>query len=766
MNIPRRELPRVAWRRVMREIRTRTAPRTPRRIRVGTSLHDLAASFRERQEPRFFGLLPDQAGLVAQFFPEAYWQTLDEADRIYAHRFDLLGSGERSLGLEIDWHTDFIHGHTWPVEHYTRLKLTDPKGGFDVKVPWELSRFHHGLRLGQAYLYTQDERYAQELVDQITHWIKANPYLFGVNWAGPMDVAIRAVNWLWAYYLIYESNALTDEFLALWLASLRQHGEYIYKNLEDGWPRTNHLIANLAGLAYLGILLPEFPEAERWRTTGLDRLWAELEQQVMPDGVDYEASLPYHGLVTEMALSVAALCLANGIEIPSLAKVRMGLMLDAVMAYTPPNGLVPLIGDADDGRFVPLAAYARVQPRLYDHRYLLALGSLVLEREAPDWAGYVDPRQNRWSLAAESCWQDAFWYFSTDAAARFVDVTVLTTPRPFGVANDDWVVARDGVRVQVRALPLHPIQIAEEVGSRGFEAGGLYVMRQSDRHMVIDAGGVGQAGAGGHAHNDTLSFTLNAGGRPFLVDPGTFAYTGDPAARNAFRSTAAHNVLQLGNEEINPMPEELFRLPQASHVVLHHWIARPEFDLFDASHTGYERLDPPVTHRRQIWFDKGSGLWVLHDAVQLANGGEVPTASSNGHPPETPPQAEIDATLWFHFSTLPVRLDRTNNAIRTELEDGPNLVILPLGEFPLQAMVGTSWISPRYGVREKAPVAKFTGRVKLPADLVLLLYVHRGPANFTTVRAAGRAALVKMRQTLAPALRREERGGSLPGVRV
>ena len=54
--------------------------------------------------------------------------------------------------------------------------------GVDVKVPWELSRFQHLNILGQAYVLTRDNKYAEEFADQITDWIKNNPVCFGVNW--------------------------------------------------------------------------------------------------------------------------------------------------------------------------------------------------------------------------------------------------------------------------------------------------------------------------------------------------------------------------------------------------------------------------------------------------------------------------------------------------------------------------------------------------------------------------------------------------------
>jgi len=739
-SVPAQHLAQVTWQRILKGVRARTAPTKPRAIKVGSSIQEIAAQIRMRQIPRFYGLLPEQAALLAKFFPDAYYITIEQADRIRGHRFDVLGSGECELGKEIDWHTDFKNKHTWQVEHFNRLELTDTKGGYDVRIPWELSRFYHAVRLGQAYLYTLDESYAQEIVDQISNWIKTNPYEFGVNWADSMTVAIRTVNWIWAYYCILESEALSTSFLALWLASLREHGEYLLKRLDTSWPRTSRLVVSLAALAYLGIMFPEFSEAARWKSVGLNKLWEELDRQVYPDGVSYEASISYHRLNTETALSVAGLCVVNGIPLLETVQARLRSMLDVIMTYTQPNGMAPNLGDTGDERLHILTVHSDPQSTSHDHRHLLALGSLVLERELSEWAGFIEPTTRGWSIAAGEEWQDAFWCFASDAAARFTDVLTRTVQRPEAVASDNWIDVRRGVRVQARALARRPVGLQDVVDTRSFEAGGLYVMRNQDFHLLVDAGPVGQDGAGGHAHNDTLGITLAAYGKIFLIDPGSYLYSSDPSARNEFRSTAYHNTLQIADEEINRIPDGngLFRLTEDAQVTIHHWISQSAYDLFDASHNGYARLDPGIVHRRQIWFDKAARLWLLHDQLRAASEAEEDV------------RQEVEISLWFHFNAMPIRMDRTNNAIRTESDQGANLIILPLGDFSLKPSLEDGWQSPRYGVREKSPVARYSGTVKLPADLVVMLYPHQGEVDFKVVRAAGRAALISFKKVLAP----------------
>lgn len=727
---PGRQLPGVgAWQRILQELQARTAPTKPRAIKVGASLQEIASQLRQRQTPRFFGLIPEQAALLARFFPDAYEKTLAQADKIKKHQFDVAGLGDVKMGKELEWHTDHRSKHTWPVEHLNRLKPSLKSG--DPRVPWELSRFYHAVRLGQAYLYTQDESYAAEIVAEITHWIKANPYGFGINWADTRTAAIRVVNWIWAYYCILESNALTEEFIALWLASLREHGEYLFKSLERRKPYTSRLIASLTGLAYLGIIFPEFPEAVRWKGTGLRRLWEQIEEQVLPDGVYYDVSSGEQRFVAEAALSVAGLCIVNGIEVPEAAQARMRAMLDVIMTYTQMDGLVPVFGDSMDDRLHDLTAHDDPLHRIWDHRHLLALGSLVLERQLSEWAGFIEPSARGWSIAAANEWQDAFWCFASDAAARFTDVITRVTSRPDDVQDDSWVDVKPGVRLRARALSRKPISPLDIAGSRGFEAGGLYVMRHHDFHLSIDAGDRVRSA---YRHQDTFSITLSAYGRTFLIDPGTLAHDGASDEAAQLRGTASHNVLEVavadGSEHKGSGGPK-----NSGHVTVHRWVSQAKYDFLDASHDWYGGLSQRLVYRRQLWFDKTANLWVLHDQIRAAD------SKGTSNP-------DIDVTLGFHFGDFSVRIDKPNDAFHTHDPSGANLIILPLGDFKLVPAVKDGVFSPRYGAKSTAPVARYTGRVKLPVDLIVMLYPNRGEMDFKVVRAAGRTALLNFKKAL------------------
>ncbi len=237
-------------------------------------------------------------------------ETIESADQVCHHVFDLLGSGPVALGATIDWHRDFKSGYRWNPNQCFLDIAHGHRAGVDIKVPWELSRGQHLVLLAQTALLTGEPKYSTECVAQLGDWIATNPPGCGVNWACPMEVAIRAVNWLWTLSLLMESPVVTNVWLADILASLVAHGRFLMENLEvrDDEVTTNHYLADVVGLLYLGLCLTEVREAESWRIFAVRELAREMERQVLPDGVHYESSLSYHRLVTELFLSSAVLC--------------------------------------------------------------------------------------------------------------------------------------------------------------------------------------------------------------------------------------------------------------------------------------------------------------------------------------------------------------------------------------------------------------------------------------------------------------------------
>lgn len=275
---------------------------------------------------------------------------LVSAEQALQHEFDLLGSGPVKLD-PIDWHCDFKTVAKWKKTFYKELQT--PKGA-DIKMPWELSRCQHFLWLGEAYLLTQEKKYAQEIIDEIKWWIDDNPLMYTVNWKCAMDVAFRAVNWLFALNMIADYDGLDDGFVKKVTRSLWQHGFFIWNNLEKSIPNSNnHYTSDLVGLLYLGMLFEQTGKGRRWKKKAKRELRKETLNQVLPSGVHYERSVSYHRMMTEMLSYPVYMLRRMNEAVDDAVLVRLRLMYGYVSNYTKPNGLAPLIADNDNGRFAP-----------------------------------------------------------------------------------------------------------------------------------------------------------------------------------------------------------------------------------------------------------------------------------------------------------------------------------------------------------------------------------------------------------------------------
>ena len=296
---------------------------------------------------------------------EAARRLIARADAVRAHRFDLLGSGPTDLGVEIDWQRDFKSGRSWPLEHISRVPISFADAS-DIKVPWELSRFQHAPVLAAAWRVSGQRAYLDELGAQLTHWIDHNPVEFGANWLVTMDVAIRAANWVAALSLCAE-GAAGEPWFERALSSLLLHGRFIRSHLEHADVRGNHYLSDVVGLLPVAALFSASREGGRWVDWAVRELVTEMEHQVRPDGCDHEASISYHRLVCEEFVcgTQAAEALTPG-RLPPSHHERLERMLHFVTDYTRPDGLAPQIGDADDGRFLPLGDYGS-DPRSHLH---------------------------------------------------------------------------------------------------------------------------------------------------------------------------------------------------------------------------------------------------------------------------------------------------------------------------------------------------------------------------------------------------------------
>jgi uncharacterized heparinase superfamily protein len=249
----------------------------------------------------------------------------------------------------------------------------------------------------------------------------------------------------------------------------------------------------------------------------------------------------------------------------------------------------------------------------------------------------------------------------------------------------------------------------QQLNSKAFPQGGFYIMRHDDLYMVVDCVPADPKTPSGHKHNSRLSFELFAYDKSFIIDPSAYIYTADKEMRNLFRSTKYHNTVVVDDKEQNRFDEDqLFTMNLDATVKVNKWLVTENYDLFDAEHNGYSRLN--VVHRRQIYFNKEEKYWVIKDMLTGEGG------------------YKHKFELYFHFAPMDLKKEKDELVIETRNKNGANIAIAPLETDGLKLAIENGWVSYSYGQKVEAPIVKYSKTAEVPAEFVTCIAPGRVPS--------------------------------------
>lgn len=218
----------------------------------------------------------------------------------------------------------------------------------------------------------------------------------------------------------------------------------------------------------------------------------------------------------------------------------------------------------------------------------------------------------------------------------------------------------------------------------------------------FDAGPFGVA----HQHHDKLHISIDAFGRPLLVDAGRFTYT-EGALRDYFAGSAGHNVLMIDGAGQNRTPERAER-PVAGAD----YGSTPEFDfargIFDA---GFSGIKGRAVHTRTVVYLRDR-FWIVADRV------------------ETDRSRTVEA-LWHFAPDCKVVADG-KTTVSTDAGRG-NLRVAPVEGIPWKTTVVAGaerppqgWYSALYNERAPTPTAIYTAEIPGTTTFAWVLLPARG----------------------------------------
>lgn len=597
---------------------------------------------------------------------------VEAAERLLAGEWRVLG-----------WPRDDISDPDWFLDPATRRRAPQSDFAFsidhrdeeltgNVKSVWELSRHQHLTVLAAAWWLTGDERYAAVTAAQLRSWWAANPFLSGVHWTSGIELGIRLVSWVWIRRLLdgwpgapalFEDNDVA-------LRQIRWHQEYLEAFRSTGSSANNHLVAEACGRLAAACAFPWYAESLRWRTKAARELETSLEANTFPSGINRELATDYHRFVTELGLVALAEADRVGHPLNRATKTLVAASVDAAAGLLDPGGRPARQGDADEGRGLVVDCL-----EMDPWRTLLATGAAVFG-PAP-------------------------WWPPVDHGVTSALIGALAQP------------------CEVRHRPT--------VAPMSFVDAGIHLLRSTSRSgqpllwCRCDGGPHGFLSIAAHGHADALSVEVRHGEVDVFADPGTYCYHGEPEWRSYFRSTRAHNTVEVdgANQSVEGGPF-LWSTHTDAVVERAGWLRRrtggnqdaPDHGIavWVAHHTGYARLDPALRHTRRVTLDSLTGDLVVVDTL---------TASS-----------QHTARLHWHLGPeVSVSLREAAADLIWPAPGGTQRAVLQLpGELGWTLHRGETgpvlgWYSPRFGERVPSPslvgIGVWSGTMTLRTSLTL-----------------------------------------------
>jgi Heparinase II/III-like protein/Heparinase II/III N-terminus len=516
---------------------------------------------------RFIAVLPDGAldGVPAA----ARERLLHTAERLMDGHAEYFGIARDDM-VAPDWSLDPKTGRRAPSEAYAfDIAYRDEDVVGDIKQLWEPSRHQHLTVLAAAYAVTGDDRYATRVADHLKSWWAAHPPMHGVHWISGIELGIRLLSWVWVRRLLegWSGAAALFEQNAVAVHQIRMHQSWLAAFPSRGSSANNHVIAEDAGRVAAACAFDWFPESAGWRAAGLRSLDEQLQRNTFPSGLNRELATEYHGLVLELGLAAAAEATHAGVPVPGSVWDVLLRMTDALATVVDAQLRPPRQGDADDG-------HGLIVDGADTNRWesLLATGQALFGR--PDWwPPTVEPDVRTIALQAVG-------------GRPPVSASARPAQRPARLDDAGLTILR-----------------AREPGSG------------EEIWCRCDGGPHGFLSIAAHAHADALSLEVRHDGVEVLADPGTYCYHGEPGWRAYFRSTLAHNTLELDGTDQSVSSGPFLWTRHAVSRVLDSIVEPAGVSRWAAEHDGYNRRGLRAVHRRSVELDAATRRLRILDKV-------------------------------------------------------------------------------------------------------------------------------------------------------
>ena len=518
---------------------------------------DLVQALRDKSPEKFFPGFDRPGDFRA--FAEAHCRQegkriLATAQQVLNDDFTIFNHTRLKLGDPPAWNLEARANILAPEKFYANIDYLNAEEVGDSKIVWEPSRLQFVYDLGQAHVLTGDERYPAHFFDLLNLWNRRNRDYHGINFCSALEFTFRANSVIWGLHFFRNSKSLNQQAARDVYRLLYISGRFMSNHLSRYFSPNTHLLGEAYGLFLIGLLFPEFQEAQAWRAVGQKIMSREIDQQIRADGMHAEKSTCYHAYSLEFVMSFLILSERNGITPEGHELTVFSKMTEALSSLQLPSGLFPSTADEDGGRL-----YFLTRPLAHDYRQILQAAEQYLGHEIN----------------------------ATDRSPELY-----------------WLTANRSAKPTTAASTRHALTVLRDSG--------LVVARDNALHSLFHAGPFGYQDCP-HSHADHLHIDLTVGLDQLVIDPGTLTYTGHIDARNKLRGCSSHNGPRLLDREFYD-PDDPFGWLAKPECLLEKSYATSHASSFGASYRLKYSDGLESEFRRRVIQINGHG-WLIQDKI-------------------------------------------------------------------------------------------------------------------------------------------------------
>ena len=453
-----------------------------------------------------------------------------------------------------------IFGWKFPGEIDYRFNPTTETSR-DNEWSWSLFRTIYWQSLARAYALTNDEKYTKEFLHEMHQFIEAWPaekyiddHTFEVKTPFPghawrtIESGIRIyTTWLPCFEVFRKSDIWSEDDMASFLLSIRDHAKFLMGHYSNHDRSSNWLSMETSALYQIGVMFPEFKEAEEWRKTGWRRVTHEIMYCFSNDGIHMERTPIYHLVAVIAFMQAIEIARINGYTVPTYAKDLLLRGAKYVISLIKPDLSTPMIGDADRDDLYT----RRSDTSIYEGMNL----------------SFFPEDENE--LRAFFSWM-------------------------YKLSGDEEFLYFASLRKEGKAPEKLDYSYPE----------GIHVLRSGwnddSDYALIFGTGLERGERSTHSHNDVGHVELTLKGEDILTDSGRFIYRSSIWRdwREYVCASLAHNTLFVDNHEMGAIPG-VDRV-RGVRSMCNEFTVNDEYSLVDMSHNAYCYLNDPVFHRRKL----------------------------------------------------------------------------------------------------------------------------------------------------------------------